>query len=115
MLHNTQQRGQPGVREPECGVVVRMDERKTKEKKTIKKMQNSTIKSHTILRYKKGLEENIIPARKAKNTGENLYKTPIYKYKKNHVRASGSYSDAYSEYRLRGIPSICLSLLQNDI
>lgn len=78
-------------------------------------MQNSTIKSHTILRYKKGLEENIIPARKAKNTGENLYKTPIYKYKKNHVRASGSYSDAYSEYRLRGIPSICLSLLQNDI
>lgn len=110
MLHNTQQRGQPGVREPECGVVVRMDEKKKK-----KKTQNSTIKSHTILRYKKGLEENIIPARKAKNTGENLYKTPIYKYKKNHVRASGSYSDAYSEYRLRGIPSICLSLLQNDI
>lgn len=36
---------------------------------------------------------------------------PIYKYKKNHVRAGGSYSDGYSEYRLRGIPSIVVFCL----
>lgn len=63
MLHNTPQRGD-SLRswEPECGMVVRM-----------KKQYNKT--PHYI-KIEKSSEENIIPAHKANNTGENLYKTP---------------------------------------
>lgn len=63
MLHNTRQRTVPG-REPECGMVLRM-----------KKQYNKT--PHYI-KIEKSSEENIIPARKAKNTGENLYKNSMY-------------------------------------
>lgn len=71
MLHNTQQK-RPGG--PGAGM---WHGRKNEWKKqTNKQEKNSTIKSPHYIKIENDLEENIIPARKAKNTGENLYKTP---------------------------------------